>query len=126
MTADRLALERTLRFLPVVLYMMFTWGMSSVPGADLPALVDDRIAHTGEYALMALLALFALTGFSAPRVGRATLAAAFAWSCAWGVLDEVHQSFTPGRVPSLSDLAFDAAGSLGALAIAFLVARRAR
>ena len=126
MTADRPALERLLRLLPAGLYMLFIWGMSAVPGADLPALVDDRIAHTGEYALLALLALFALTGFSAPRIGSGTLAVAFAWSCGWGVVDEIHQSFTPGRDPSLSDLFFDAAGSLGALALAFLVARRAR
>jgi VanZ family protein len=46
---------------------------------------------------------------------------AFLGAMAFGVGDEVHQAFVPGREPSLLDLGLDAAGAVGGLAAGAVV-----
>lgn len=129
MTAPRSGAARVatiLRVLPVALYMCFIWLASARTGDSLPGGFDDRLLHFGEYVLLALLMLFALTGFEAPLVSRGRLLAAAAICCSWAVLDEIHQSFVPGRDASLQDVGFDVLGTAAGLAFAGLVARRER
>ena len=48
---------------------------------------------------------------------------------AYGAVDEMHQSFVPGRHPSLADIGYDALGALAGLFLAELsvqIRRRAR
>jgi len=75
----------------------------------------DKVAHAGAYAVLgALLTL----GTGRPWLG-VLLAAAF------GVSDEVHQYFVPGRAAELLDLVADTVGALtGAAFVAFLSRRR--
>lgn len=120
---DESSFSRTLRVAPAVLYLSFIWLLSDRPGDTLPGGVDDRIAHFGEYCLLMLLVTFALTAFDPALIVRRTLLAAGAFSLAWAILDEFHQSFVPGRFPSLRDIAFDLLGILAAAALlAFLAA----
>lgn len=97
---------------------------SSIPGGD-PRLalgLPDYMLHGGAYATLALLWRFALSrSFRTPP----RQAAALAWffSFAYGVLDEIHQSFVPGRDPSVSDLAADGLGAGMALLLLALVQR---
>ena len=120
-------LERALRVLPALLYLAFIWGMSSVQATDLQGDVDDRLAHLGEYALLALLLVFALTAFDPERVHAKPLLVTGAISIGWGVLDEIHQSWVPGRDSSVRDVAFDALGTAAALAlVAWLAGRQQR
>lgn len=120
---DESFFSRILRVAPAVLYLAFTWLLSDRPGDTLPGGIDDRIAHFGEYCLLMLLVTFALTAFDPARILRRTLLAAGAFSLAWAILDEFHQSFIPGRFSSLKDIAFDLLGILAAAALlAFLAA----
>lgn len=112
-------LERALRIAPVLLYMLFIWLASDRPPDALPAGIDDRIAHFGEYGLFALLMAFAFTAFDPSRTSAARLALSGILCLAWAALDEIHQGWSPGRVPSLKDFGFDALGiavALGGLA----------
>jgi VanZ family protein len=78
---------------------------------------SDKVIHAGAYAVLAALATLA-TGN--PVVG-ASLAVLY------GVTDEVHQSFVPGRFPSVGDLVADAIGAaLGSGLVAYLVLRSKR
>ena len=125
MREEQLSL-RILRATPAVLYLAFIWLVSDRPGDSLPTRVDDRIAHFGEYFLLMLLVTFALTAFDPDRILRRTLLAAGGFSFAWAVLDEVHQSFVPGRFPSLKDVAFDLIGIIAAAALMAILAARDR
>jgi VanZ family protein len=62
-----------------------------------------------------------LRGLAAARWSRVTVlraAAAVVLSTLYGVSDEWHQSFVPGRSPDVLDVAADAVGStIGALAV---------
>ena len=70
--------------------------------------------HLGVYGVLAAALLF---GAGWPRGNGVWLWAALA--TLYGVSDELHQMFVPGRQPELWDLCADAAGS-------FLVAAAAR
>jgi len=98
-------------------YMAGLYWASSLPGGDarLALGVPDYALHGTAYALLALLWRAALArGWGVPALPAAALA--WALSTAYGALDEVHQTFVPGRDPSFWDLAADAAGAGIALA----------
>ncbi len=94
---------------------------------DLPD-QSDKLAHFAAFGAVAAAWVWAL----APRGPLPWRAAGFAFTAAagWGVLDEVHQSFVPGRHASLEDAAADVSGALTAVAASALWrtrrARRAR
>jgi VanZ family protein len=80
--------------------------LSSRPGNEvgLPA-PWDKLAHFLAYALLGFLLARGLDGRRA----------AFGIASLYGLLDEFHQSFTPGREVSLGDFLADALGAaLGA------------
>lgn len=110
--------EQLLRCVPAAIYLGLIHLVSSVPGPDLPSLLDDRIAHFLEYFGLGVLLHFAASGFD--RKGRRWLvvSAVVSFAAAWGVLDEVHQSFVPGRDPSAKDVVFDVAGATTATLVA--------
>ena len=91
---------------------------SSVTSPPAPAGVSDKWLHAAAYCGLALLALRALAGGRWSGVGPATLAAAWLVATAYGISDEVHQAFTPGRHPEWSDVVADALGALGATVVA--------
>jgi VanZ family protein len=90
--------------------------------------VTDKQSHLGAYALLAALVLRGLSGAAWDGVtwGRAGLAILLA--TAYGMSDELHQAFVPGREASGLDLAADAMGAalaaLGLRAWAIIRPRR--
>lgn len=111
---------------PVVLYaatIVFVSSKSSLPSVRL----NDKVMHFIEYAAFAFLinrSILLLRPSTPPRI--ATLAAIL-FASFFGVTDEIHQRFVPGRDASVYDLVADAAGSLvGAMAYAGWAGLRAR
>ncbi|MBP7146811.1 MAG: VanZ family protein [Acidobacteria bacterium] len=85
----------------------------------------DKVVHALVFGILALLWLLAL----APRQPGARAAfgpalLALSITSVWGILDEIHQSYVPGRTPSTADAAADFAGA--AIAAAAFVRSRAR
>jgi VanZ family protein len=70
----------------------------------------DKVAHFGVFGLLALLVL--RTGFP-PR--RAWVAVALV--SAFGLTDEWHQSFTPGRFVEVADWVADTLGAIVAVTV---------
>ncbi len=105
----------------VALWMALIFTLSSVPDLrsgfqPLWDLVLRKIAHAGEFAVLAWLV------FRALRKHDVSLTIAGAWSVVVTVVyaasDEYHQTFVPGRNGSLLDVAVDSAGGLaGALIV---------
>lgn len=109
-------------------YMGVLYYFSSIPASELSQLgvrLPDKLLHASAYAILALLAYVALRR-SCRMSSRA--AGVFAWivSVVYGVLDEFHQSYVPGRDPSLSDIVADALGAAVAIGLLTLVAARNR
>ena len=89
---------------------------STLPDLTPPGLPDvqDVIGHLAVYAVLALLWQRALHGARVHGVGWWALAIAVLY----GLSDELHQSFVPGRTMTLADLATDVVGAGAALLIA--------
>ena len=88
---------------------------SSLP--RLPASVSDVTAHAVAYAVLCVAMLRAVTGADPSRVTAGGVLLAVALTIAYGLTDEIHQSFVPGRTPELRDLAADAVGAAAGAAL---------
>ena len=86
---------------------------------------SDKIAHAGWFFLLGLLVWRAARdGEGWPR-RRTTLLLIFG-ALLWGISDEAHQSFVPGRAVEAADLAADVAGAAVAAVVAEPLLRRLR
>jgi VanZ family protein len=115
-------MRRALRWLPAIAYMGLITYLSSQTGKDLPQvwwMRFDKVLHAMEYGGLGFLVAFALGD-----VKRAWLWATL-FGLGFGVLDEFHQSFVPGRQGNdPGDMTADLVGSfLGALSFTILVPR---
>ena len=88
------------------------------------------MAHAAAYAVLGALLLRAVAGADWSRITAGGVLLAFVLAVSYGLTDEFHQSFVPGRTPELRDLAADAlgaaAGALLAWAWGIVLAVRAR
>ena len=108
------------RVLPPLVVMALLWWSSSrepTPGPrDVPGILWRNAMHVVAYAILGASLLMAMHS-----VPRRRLVGPGLWSfliaIAYGIVDELHQSFVPGRVCSLADVFADAAGAALALAI---------
>ena len=96
---------RAYRWAAALAWMGLIFFLSAQP--DLPRPESDWLdllisggAHFGLYGVLALLLCWSLGG------GRRSMALAFGVALLYGISDELHQAFVPGRVPDVLDLAF--------------------
>lgn len=105
---------------PPAIYALAIFFTSSLSSPPSPPQLTDKHMHLSAYAGLALVILRALSGGRWAGVTVVTGLQAVAMATAYGVTDEWHQSFVPGRYPDLLDVVADATG--GALAVAVPVA----
>ena len=109
-----------LRVLPLVAVMTLLFVLSHQPGdtLPLPAVVNlDKLLHLVAYTVLGLSFLFALSPDWRTRRPRAAAVATVLFCLAYGLSDEFHQRFVPGRFSGVDDLVFDTLGGLLAVAI---------
>ena len=116
---------------PAFLVMAAIYSVSSLQDiGPLPGDLSDKTGHFGGYALLGAVVIRATAG--ARWTGVTGQSALVAWViCAlYGVSDEWHQGFVPGRTVALDDWVADAAGAATAIlaiaAVARVMRRRAR
>ena len=117
---------RAARWLPAILWMSFLFYLShqAAPLERVASDIDPFLAHVAVYSILAVLFHVALAGYNnaAPRWVLASFA--FALTVLYGVSDEIHQAYVPGRVASELDLAADAIGALIGVGMAGLAGSR--
>ncbi|MXY24162.1 MAG: VanZ family protein [Acidobacteria bacterium] len=74
--------------------------------------VPDYWAHMGIYALLSAAVLHGLQRGDWRNVTLARVVVAVLLSAGYGLTDEYHQAFVPGRTPSARDVAADVAGGV--------------
>jgi VanZ family protein len=116
-------------WLPVLLYALLIFGLSSVPNVPAPpGPVTDKQAH---FVLFAGLSVLVVRALAAGRLSAVTVrvtAVAVLLTILYGASDELHQYFVPGRQMSAADLLADALGAAASagLVLAWAIIRRQR
>ena len=99
--------------LPLLIMGVFYWVSPSV----------QNVLHVPAYAALAWAWRCALGAWLRVAAARAIGACAFA--SAYGIFDEWHQSFVPGRYASLTDVTLDIAGAVLGIWLAARIGSRA-
>ncbi len=107
-------------YVPLILYWIILFTATSLPAANVPSFaVSDKIKHLSAFfGLSVLLSLTLLYQDKVSLFKKYFLVAALFISSLYGLLDEIHQSFVPGRNSEFLDWVAD---SLGAAAGVLLV-----
>ncbi|GAW93133.1 VanZ family protein [Calderihabitans maritimus] len=102
-------------WVPVFLYMGVIFYFSSKTGEEVSFVtIPDYFSHGLEYMGLSYL-LFRALHNTAPDLPTGKIAAwAVAISIFYGITDEIHQYFVPGRTSAISDLLADAVGAVSA------------
>jgi VanZ family protein len=102
------------RFVPMILVMGTIFFLSHQPGdtlllPDVPNI--DKVLHALIYGLLAATTLFAVQGEAPLKRSRLIGILVIFFCLFYGISDEWHQSFIPGRMPSIWDIAADTTGA---------------
>jgi VanZ family protein len=108
------------RWIPALIVMALIFAFSSQPSENLPNFnILDKLVKKGGHALG--YALLTLSYLHAMRDYKFRFRLAWAFAILYAISDEFHQSFVPGRGPSVWDvIIFD---NLGMLLALFLYSR---
>lgn len=106
--------------------MIFT--ASSIPEVQLPSIVrhvNDKILHAGTFYVFGILIYRAIYPSHTTREFQwKFIVLAIVAVIIYGISDEFHQSFVPGRTPDVDDAAADSLGGLLAAATIFVLSLR--
>lgn len=107
--------KKAVLFIPALCITGISWYLSSKADIqNLPHIVGfDKILHAIGYAGLAFWTAFALLP-KAPcaKNYRHRLIIAFLYPVLYGIIDEIHQYYVPGREPSVWDWFTDIMGTL--------------
>ncbi len=112
--------------LPAILVALAIFVLSSIPDLRIPSLhwkFKDKWAHLIAYTVLGFLtcrALYYQSKYYALQIH--PLIWAFLLVTIYGISDEIHQAFVPGRTPDPLDVAADSVGAILGL-VFFLLAR---
>jgi VanZ family protein len=104
-----------LRFIPMVCIMGIIFYLSHQPGdfVQLPQLPGfDKFLHVIAYSILAVTLLYGLRPFVHKDNRTSVAVLALLFCLFYGISDEYHQSFIPGRFASLWDVLADVLGAL--------------
>ncbi len=98
--------------LPVAAWMVFIFTVSEIPGGKIPSFesLSDKVVHAGVFLILCWLAHVAFYFQTNKTVRKYSLLLAFAFTIFYGMTDEFHQYFTPGRSCDPLDLLADTLG----------------
>ena len=93
--------------------MAVIFAASSVANlTELPGGLNDHVGHFVGYAMLCAFVIYALASGRWAGLTPGAAAWAVVISTAYGISDEFHQRFVPGRSSTLDDIIADFAGAL--------------
>lgn len=115
-------------FLPLVLYSIAIFYMSNQPGDSLPSVVfgRDKFLHAIAYFVYCLNVQFALIGYFDKISRKKVLLYSLLISVIYGLSDEFHQFFVPGRDSSPGDILANIVGALMGLTLVNFMIKKIR
>lgn len=113
-------------YVPLIIYWIMLFTATSLPAANLPSVaISDKIKHFGAFfGLSVLLSLTLLYQNKNLLFKNYFLAAALVISSIYGLLDEIHQSFVPGRNSEFLDWVADSLGAAVGVFVVFYLLKK--
>jgi len=102
-------------YIPLGLYWLLIFILTSIPGRSIPKIiaVSDKIKHLAAYFVLAFLLNFTLLIQNKyPLSAKKAAIFTFLITLLYGLFDEIHQLFIPGRFFDWWDFVADLIGSL--------------
>ncbi|HEX5473181.1 MAG TPA: VanZ family protein [Vicinamibacterales bacterium] len=97
---------------PAVVQMAIIFMASSIPNLSaLPGGMSDKTGHGIGYAILGALVLRALARGRWRGVTWRAVLLTILIATVYGITDEFHQAFVPGRTPDVHDVVADATGA---------------
>jgi len=105
-------MSKLLPWIPAAGVMAVAFILSSIPGSGIPYLFSfqDTAVHVIIYAALGFFVYPALRSSLPMLTGRQALFSTLGFCVLYGISDEFHQSFVPGRTASLFDVMINSAG----------------
>jgi VanZ family protein len=100
-------------YLPLIIYWIILFIATTIPGKSLPPIgVSDKINHLVAYFILTvMLDLTFLAQQSIDILRRYSVQFAILTAAVYGIIDEIHQSFIPGRSCDFYDWIADIIGA---------------
>ncbi|MGB5260819.1 MAG: VanZ family protein [Gammaproteobacteria bacterium] len=117
-------LVRGLSLLCALAWAGLIYYLSSQPSIDITPVFEhqDKLLHLAAYAVLGFFGMGAMqVSTSGYRVSQLLMVATL--TGLYGLLDEYHQSFVPGRNASVLDVLADCTGAMLGAGLAFLLVR---
>ena len=113
-------------YVPLIIYWIMLFTATSLPASNLPSVaVSDKIKHfSAFFGLSVLLSLTLLYQSKILFFKKYFLAAALVISSIYGLLDEIHQSFVPGRNSEFLDWVADSLGAAVGVFVVFYLLKK--
>ena len=105
--------RQALALTPVIVFSIAIFIASSMPAIQPPSLgIDwqDKIFHALAFFMYGFCLQFAVLGCNVTMSTTRAFTYVLLLGIAYGISDEVHQSFVPSRMPEIADAAADAVG----------------
>lgn len=100
------------RWVPVLLYMAGLFALSSIQNPPaLPGRSSDKLIHAALYAGLGAVSLRGLVSRDRGTITFTRALGAMILAAGYGVFDEWHQSFVPGRQSEVADVMADTMGA---------------
>jgi len=98
--------------LPAIAWSIFIFTVSSIPSSKIPALIDytDKVLHAGVFGVLCWLIHIAFFFQPHVKLKRYSALVALFLTMLYGVVDEYHQMYTPGRTTEFWDFLADTTG----------------
>ena len=111
-----------LYWIPLIIYLVLIFYFSSLPRIELVEVIPqiilkDKLLHVIEYSILSIL--FYRTFNQYKNIKAITVQLAITFTIIYGLTDEFHQLFVPGRFFSIIDLLADSIGSCSVLIVNF-------
>ena len=105
--------QRVVRWGLVFGYVAIIFCLSSLPGQSVPSLkLSDKVLHAVEFGGLAWLTCRALRAQAPGSSLRFVAVVSVLGTVGYGLTDELHQLFVPGRSAEFTDVAADGLGAL--------------
>lgn len=111
-------MRRLILWVPPCALMAAIFFVSDLPGGDVQIRIWDKAMHFIVYGALGVCFLLPMTDGRWSKLTLRSATAAVLCAAFYGVTDEIHQMFTPGRHPDIRDMVAD---SLGAAAMVGLI-----